>query len=895
MAPLLCGPGLAQAGIFATVGGQRDGEDMQNKGVRGWVAIAMVIGCVGIGGPVAAQERTQLEELSAYFVDAATDSLGVGEERLGQMRDEVIPQVASVFAERIITVYPEMVEMFLSNASRGLGAASARRDAFLMSLFDPDVLRDISKSIGPDLVADFGEDVLTSIVQAVLIDVTADAFGEIYGAQAGEYFRIVGEGSLEIIEATLLRGGAPGLIVYNAELWYGNARDFAALGRELQRMEDAGVDFASVLIETELWRQTYVQSLATGIYSGPMAEEHAGLVLTPHWRAVMEDILAQMPENIRTLEEANIQLNRVAAMAKGWATFLDAIGATAAEVMAVFPDTTPLDAADGSGAFPEDLDVVIAAPDGFLGFGPGDMPAPSQAWQDGRPGDVVRVGPQHLDVPVFAVEQPGDWGPGVVVPEGIEVPHGACLRGEIDACLRGHGLEGEALAFTLGTPEGAGGVYASAFHELGAVDLVTAHVTYAPYEREYLVNGGLDVMLPSVGYDLGRFYPDDTSQAMLRRFPQASPIYVSVAGHRLLPDGTQRFVIAQTVFDQCRACPILGSGFAFADIGPATGGELRYRAVGVFLEGPEEGSSLSVASLRSNPAYIQVRLNALGYDAGEMDGYPGPQTRRALMAFQTEQCLPETGQPDAATLTALVEADRLRAPCAGAVIEGGRDAFSPLAGGVYMSDPAFCDASDIPYEQIFAVQRIVSPGSFMAGWEDPCQTRRTDIRQEMTRFRGTCYVGPEAVEAEWMLDIQSPERFRVVTSPWGYQPGQVFSQCARDSVQGQNWRGAYAPLPMGLPIPEGMYAVSAQTCNLTDIDLGDRWGEGFTALENGRFVIGYEVTCDVRDVTRSGARLTFDLACNAEGELYDRVEVVDVTGDAQMEWRGQSYVHCPGR
>ena len=30
-------------------------------------------------------------------------------------------------------------------------------------------------------------------------------------------------------------------------------------------------------------------------------------------------------------------------------------------------------------------------------------------------------------------------------------------------------------------------------------------------------------------------------------------------------------------------------------------------------------------------------LNILGYDAGEMDGYPGPQTRNALMAFQAEK------------------------------------------------------------------------------------------------------------------------------------------------------------------------------------------------------------------------------------------------------------------
>lgn len=69
--------------------------------------------------------------------------------------------------------------------------------------------------------------------------------------------------------------------------------------------------------------------------------------------------------------------------------------------------------------------------------------------------------------------------------------------------------------------------------------------------------------------------------------------------------------------------------------------------------------------LTSHPAYLQYRLNLLGYDAGPMDGTPGQRTREALAAFQREQCLADTGEQDRATLEKLAQADGFKAPCAG--------------------------------------------------------------------------------------------------------------------------------------------------------------------------------------------------------------------------------------
>lgn len=50
---------------------------------------------------------------------------------------------------------------------------------------------------------------------------------------------------------------------------------------------------------------------------------------------------------------------------------------------------------------------------------------------------------------------------------------------------------------------------------------------------------------------------------------------------------------------------------------------------------------------------IQSLLTYLGYDPGEVDGLPGRNTRRAVLAFQAQEGLAQDGSPGPLTQAAL--------------------------------------------------------------------------------------------------------------------------------------------------------------------------------------------------------------------------------------------------
>ena len=58
-------------------------------------------------------------------------------------------------------------------------------------------------------------------------------------------------------------------------------------------------------------------------------------------------------------------------------------------------------------------------------------------------------------------------------------------------------------------------------------------------------------------------------------------------------------------------------------------------------------------SARETLRLVQQKLNFRGYEAGPADGLMGKRTRGALIAFQKDRNLPQTGKADEATLKAL--------------------------------------------------------------------------------------------------------------------------------------------------------------------------------------------------------------------------------------------------
>ncbi len=72
---------------------------------------------------------------------------------------------------------------------------------------------------------------------------------------------------------------------------------------------------------------------------------------------------------------------------------------------------------------------------------------------------------------------------------------------------------------------------------------------------------------------------------------------------------------------------------------------------------PQNSSRAAIANeLESNPssaAAVQQMLNDLGFDAGAVDGQPGPQTRKAIQAFQISRGFPPSNQLTETQLAAL--------------------------------------------------------------------------------------------------------------------------------------------------------------------------------------------------------------------------------------------------
>ena len=90
-----------------------------------------------------------------------------------------------------------------------------------------------------------------------------------------------------------------------------------------------------------------------------------------------------------------------------------------------------------------------------------------------------------------------------------------------------------------------------------------------------------------------------------------------------------------------------------AVVGGVAGGVIGHQ--GTDAQGRVTSTDKKTSSMPSDSTVLnaQTTLNSRGYDAGPADGVMGPATRSAIMKFQADNKLPQTGALDGPTLTAL--------------------------------------------------------------------------------------------------------------------------------------------------------------------------------------------------------------------------------------------------
>lgn len=91
-------------------------------------------------------------------------------------------------------------------------------------------------------------------------------------------------------------------------------------------------------------------------------------------------------------------------------------------------------------------------------------------------------------------------------------------------------------------------------------------------------------------------------------------------------------------------CCALGTACARVPVA----GETDTQGAAVTTVTPDAPEATAHAGVDSDTVrWIQARLNELGYDAGPVDGKPGPATRRAIEAYQQDQGLERDGRATA--------------------------------------------------------------------------------------------------------------------------------------------------------------------------------------------------------------------------------------------------------
>ncbi len=395
-----------------------------------------------------------------------------------------------------------------------------------------------------------------------------------------------------------------------------------------------------------------------------------------------------------------------------------------------------------------------------------------------------------------ASQRTGDWGAEIVLPPNHPAwSRRLDIREDQFSILTGLGVPSRAIEFAREYDYvELGGAFAREFVELGVVDLVHMQIghiagTSDRFRPSAIVNGEPDVIaVTGPGRNLTAQFTDAASRKLLRQHPQAIGGYAGVT-HRALPVGGQRFVVLAGLADGCRDCSYFGTSVQFIDF-DQTGRLSSRRNIGLVdssvsanFDGQNVGvngkTGWELTNFAANYKALQYRLNMLGYDAGEIDGIPGPQTRQALMEFQAEHCQAVSGQPNTETVTKLQKADGLTAPCASTPLPG-VSANSPLLPGIYVANFEYCDLQNLHQEPVYSGHRIVKGSAFLYYFEDSFGITRSDIVEGKTQLRGIFHVGNTSEPGKMLIDVLAPDAYLEVADMPGMH-AQGFKRCPDDS------------------------------------------------------------------------------------------------------------------
>ncbi|WP_209508172.1 peptidoglycan-binding protein [Ruegeria sp. HKCCSP335] len=307
----------------------------------------------------------------------------------------------------------------------------------------------------------------------------------------------------------------------------------------------------------------------------------------------------------------------------------------------------------------------------------------------------------------------------------------------------------------------------------------------------------------------------------------------------------------------------------------------------------------------TQPKLLQARLNELGYNAGEVDGYPGPQTRTALMYFQVEHCLPPTGQLDTGTSTILATANFHIRPCVGQPLPQGITANTPLIKGIYIDSAAKCNLDSVAPNSAYYSQRLINGKSVIWGYEDGCETHRTDIQGSVTLFRGTCFVGNQQFKHEWRYDLTSNNSFVELEAPTesGTFAPRAFFRCPTDSrlsksmfagdltAKSEFTNGSNDPFP----VEDGVFSFLPEGCPSFDNTPRNQRQQIAANLrvtfERGQFTQG-DQSCPIMSYSVGDQKNYLSMDCVYDGTPTHYIFEMENPTANSFERYGESYSRC---